>query len=253
MLQRMRQIGRRTAELHLAFASHADIPAFAPEPITVNDSACWADALLARTRAVFDLLNRHRNELAEPAVQTAQKLFDNHDAVVRHIEAGWNTPFDGVKIRQHGDFRLGQVLIAKDDAFILGFEGGPRRPLEERRRKDAPARDIAGFIRSIDYAAAAATDRAPNLNPEQRAALAPRIHAWSERLAAAFLGSYRETLGPTALWPAEEGQTRALLDLFLLDKALSEVEHELTTRPSWAHIPIEATLRILARCGAIGS
>jgi maltose alpha-D-glucosyltransferase/alpha-amylase len=253
MLQRMRQIGRRTAELHLAFASRPDIPAFAPEPITANDSASWTDALLARARTAFDLLGRHRNELAEPALQMAQRLLDNHDAVVRHIEAGWNAPFVGLKIRQHGDFRLGQVLIAKDDAFILGFEGGPRRPLEERRRKEAPALDVAGFIRSIDYAAAAAADRAPNLSPEQRAALAPRIRGWGERLAAAFSESYRETLGPAALWPAEERQTRALLDVFLLDKAFSEIEHELTTRPSWVHIPIEASLRILARCGAIGS
>jgi maltose alpha-D-glucosyltransferase/alpha-amylase len=145
------------------------------------------------------------------------------------------------------------VLIAKDDAYIFDFEGEAGRPLEERRRKQPAARDVAGFIRSIDYATNAALDRAPNLTPEQRVALAPRIRAWGERLAAAFLHSYRETLAPAALWPAKDGRAHALLDLFLLEKALSEIEHELTARLPSAHIPIEASLRILARCGAIGS
>jgi len=251
MLQRMRQIGRRTAELHLALASRADIPAFAPEPIAEGDSARWTDALLARSRGVFDLLRRQRNELADPAPQLAQQLLDRHDAIVRHIESGWNVRFDGLKIRHHGDFRLGQVLIAKDDAYIFDFEGEPRRPLEERRRKEPPARDVAGFIRSIDYAISTAIYRAPNLNPEERATLTKRIRAWGERLTRAFWESYRETLGRAPLWPAEESQARGLLDIFLLEKALYEIEHELTSRPFWSHIPIEACLRILAEHGAI--
>ena len=174
-----------------------------------------------------------------------------HSPVGRHIESGWNARFDGLKIRQHGDFSLGQVLIAKDDAYIFDFEGEPRRPLEERRRKEPPARDVAGFIRSIDYAISAAIDRAPNLNAEERTALARRIRSWGERLTAAYWESYRETLGPAPLWPAAEPKTRDLLDLFLLEKALDEIEHELSERPSWSHIPIEATLRLLKRRGAI--
>ena len=96
------------------------------------------------------------------------------------------------------------MLIAKDDAYILDFEGEPRRPLEERRAKAPAARDVAGFIRSIDYAAAAAVDREPDLKPEERAAVEQRLRAWAERLSAAFWESYRETLGDSPLWPADE-------------------------------------------------
>ena len=156
-----------------------------------------------------------------------------------------------MKIRQHGDFHLGQVLIAKDDAYILDFEGEPRRSLEERRSKQPAARDVAGFIRSIDYATSAAIHRAPNLNPEDRDTLAKRIRSWGERLTAAYWESYRETLGETHLWPAEEPKTHDLLNLFLLEKALYEIEYELSNRPAWSHIPIEATLRILEQRGVI--
>ena len=102
--------------------------------------------------------------------------------------------FGGKKIRHHGDFHLGQILIAKDDAYILDFEGEPRRTLEERRQKAPPARDAAGFIRSIDYAISAALDRAPDLSAEDRSVLAPLMRDWGERLRAAFWDCYRETI-----------------------------------------------------------
>ena len=251
MLQRLRQIGRRTAEMHLAFASSPDTPGFEPEPINANDVAAWTDAGLARARTVFELLRQQRKELSEPALGLAEQLIEHHDAIIRHIESGWNTRFDGLKIRHHGDFHLGQVLIAKDDVYILDFEGEPRRSLEERRAKAPPARDVAGMLRSIDYAVSAAIDRAGDLNPEERAALTQRLRGWTDRIGAAYWESYRETLGDHTLWPADEAQTQALLDLFLFEKALYEVEYELTNRPAWVHIPLEATLRILELRGVI--
>ncbi len=254
MLHRMRQIGRRTAELHLALASRPDIAAFAPEPIGADDAACWTGALLARAHIVFDLLlhHRRRDELAEAARHAAQQLLDDHDAIVRHIESGGSTRFDGLKIRHHGDLHLGHVLIAKEDAFIFDFEGEPHRPLDERRSKMPPARDVASFLRSIDYATRSAIDRTANLAPEEHASLANRVRAWGDRLAAAYWESYRETLGPAPLWPAGENQTRELLDLFLLERALHEIESEVGSLSSSVHIPIEATLRMLRRRKIIG-
>jgi len=247
----MRQIGKRTGELHLAFASSADIPAFAPEPIAPADTERWTDALLARARSVFVLLERGLKNLGEPASTLAERLLENCDAIIRHIEQGRGEIFEGMKIRHHGDFHLGQVLMAKDDAYILDFEGEPRRSLEERRSKQPPARDVAGFIRSIDYATSAALFRAPNLSPEDSATLTQRIRAWGERLTTAYWESYRETLGEAHLWPDEEPKAHDLLNLFLLEKALYEIEYELSNRPSWSHIPIEATLRILEQRGVI--
>ena len=251
LLQRMRQIGRRTAEMHMAFACRNDIEAFAPEPIAGSDTERWADTMISRTQAVLALLERNMGSLHEPAADLAGRLLRSRDAVLTHIDSLRSAGFNGAKIRHHGDFHLGQILIAKDDAFILDFEGEPRRTLDERRRKAPAARDVAGFLRSIDYAMSAAIDRAPNLSPEDRAVITQRMRDWGERLAAAYWDSYRETLGDAPLWPSDAEELRQLLDVFLLEKALYEVEYELTNRPSWSHIPLEATLRILQQRGVM--
>ncbi len=253
MLQRIRQIGKRTAEMHLAFASNSELPAFAPEPITTADTARWSDALIARAQNVFLLLEQNLKSLSEPASTFAERLLEYCDAITQHIESGRSAHYDGIKIRHHGDFHLGQVLMAKDDAYILDFEGEPRRSLEERRRKEPPARDVAGFLRSIDYATSSAIYRAPNLGPEERITLAQRIRAWGNRLTEAYWETYRETLGAARLWPADPGQAQALLGFFLMEKAFYEIEYELTNRPSWTHIPLEATLRLLQQRGVISS
>jgi maltose alpha-D-glucosyltransferase / alpha-amylase len=252
MLQRMRQIGRRTAELHLALTSRSDIAAFAPEPICAADTVRWTEAHMARARSTFALLECSLKNLPEPARPLAEHLLAQRDAVSKHIEAARDATYQGMKIRHHGDFHLGQVLIAKDDAYILDFEGETRRTLEERRGKEPPARDVAGFLRSIDYAVSAALSRVPNLTPEERTSLTERTLAWGDKLATSYWESYRETLGASPLWPADEAVTRALLDRFVFEKALYEVEYEVGNRPAWAHIPIEAVLRMLSQRGVTG-
>ena len=252
MLQRMRQIGRRTAELHLALTKHSDIAAFAPEPISAADTVRWTEAHMARAPSTFALLECSLKNLPEPARPLAEHLLAQRDAVSKHIEAARDATYQGMKIRHHGDFHLGQVLIAKDDAYILDFEGETRRTLEERRGKEPPARDVAGFLRSIDYAVSAALSRAPNLTPEERTSLTERTLAWGDKLATSYWESYRETLGASPLWPADEAETRALLDRFMFEKALYEVEYEVSDRPDWAHIPIEAVLRMLSQRGVTG-
>ncbi|MFN3656600.1 MAG: maltose alpha-D-glucosyltransferase [Pseudolabrys sp.] len=250
LLHRMRQIGKRTAEMHKAFATPTSDPAFMPEPITPEDVTRWTDTMASRAQSLFALFERTSGDLPETAAPLARALVARRDAVLAHIDAGRHARYDGVKIRYHGDLHLGQVLIAKEDAFILDFEGEPRRPLEERRRKAPPARDVAGFLRSIDYAVTTAIDRERNLEPEERSVLTNHIRAWGARLTAAYWECYSETIAGTALWPTDESQTAALLDVFLLEKSFYEIEYELTNRPSWLHIPLEATLRLLDQRGA---
>jgi maltose alpha-D-glucosyltransferase/alpha-amylase len=247
LVQRMRQIGRRTAEMHLAFGSRDDIPAFAPEPITSADTAAWAKAQSERAGSTIEVLENSQTRLDETTLALAQKLFAARNALLERIA----TPIDvnGRKIRHHGDFHLGQVLIAKDDAYFLDFEGEPLRSLEERRRKGPAARDVAGFLRSIDYAVSAALERATDLKPEERASLTPQIRQWSDKLCAAYWDSYREVIGISPLWPAAAQDRQRLLNVFLLEKALYEIEYELANRPAWLHIPLEATLRILQQQG----
>jgi maltose alpha-D-glucosyltransferase/alpha-amylase len=249
LTQRIRQIGRRTAEMHLAFTADETNPAFAPEPVTPADVSRWADSIAARAQSAFSAIERRMRDLPEASAEIARRVLAAQPSILFEIEESRRFKAGGLKIRHHGDFHLGQVLMAKEDAYILDFEGEPRRSLEERRQKSAPARDVAGFLRSIDYAVSAALARAPNLNPEEQETLSGQMRSWSERLGAAYWEAYREAIGDVALWPADAQAQRRLLDMFLLEKALYEIEYDLANRPAWAAIPMGATLRILNERG----
>src|SRR3954466_7926977 len=152
-----------------------------------------------------------------------------------------------LKIRHHGDFHLGQMLIAKDDIFIIDFEGEPRRSLEERRRKAPAARDVAGLIRSIDYSTTAALDRALKVMADEQGKLGPALNNWRDRATASFLDSYRETIGSARLWPQGATPADGLLNFFVLEKAIYEIEYELAHRPDWLRVPLTGALRILSQ------
>ena len=183
----MRQIGRRTGELQSALASRPDIADFAPEPIGPQDIAAWTERLLERSGRTFDLLARQaRRPRPKPtrlwSIACWQRATRSPSTSARSLPA----TIDAVKVRHHGDFHLGQVLVAKDDAFILDFEGEPGRSLAERRRKAPAARDVAGLIRSIDYSTTAALFNAVNLTPEERNILDPKLEIWREKAAEEF-------------------------------------------------------------------
>ena len=153
---------------------------------------------------------------------------------------------DNLNIRHHGDFHLGQMLIVKDDIFIIDFEGEPRRPHSERRRKGPAARDVAGLIRSIDYSATAALDRALKISPGEQGKLAGALAEWRDRATAAFLAAYREAMTNRQLWPADRRAAERMLNFFLIDKAFYEIEYELAHRPDWLRVPLTGMLRILS-------
>src|SRR6476659_10095986 len=106
-----------------------------------------------------------------------------------------------MKIRVHGDYHLGQVLCAEGDYVILDFEGEPSRPLAERRAKHCPLKDVAGMMRSFDYAAQVALRE----RKSGTADLSEKATAWSEEAQKAFVDAYRQRLGSSALLPAEAG------------------------------------------------
>jgi maltose alpha-D-glucosyltransferase/alpha-amylase len=246
--RRMEQVGRRVAEMQVALASRDDIADFAPEPITADDLRAWRDVLLERANKTLDELVRRRSRLKDNdgLIDGLLRLRRSLPARLRELLATRNL----MKIRHHGDFHLGQMLIVKDDVFIIDFEGEPRRSIEDRRRKAPAARDVAGLIRSIDYSATAALERALRQAPDEHGRLAPTLDRWREHSVTAFLRGYREHMTDARLWPAEPQDGEGLLDFFLLEKAFYEIDYELAHRPDWLRVPLAGTWRILARAEA---
>jgi maltose alpha-D-glucosyltransferase/alpha-amylase len=246
-LLRMRQIGRRTAELHNALASRREIAEFAPEPINADDVTALTESLVRRAQLTLDELSRRRSELGDALRGTAERLLAQRDDALAKIgKLLWPIP-RADKIRHHGDFHLGQMLFAKDDVFVIDFEGEPQRSLTERRRKAPVMRDVAGLLRSIDYSVTAAFERALQTSPDEHGRLLHALEAWGERSADTFLHSYREALGPPArLWPESAEEAERLLQFFLLEKAFYEVDYELANRPAWLRVPLMGIQRVLS-------
>jgi maltose alpha-D-glucosyltransferase/alpha-amylase len=246
-LRLMGHVGRRVAELQRALASRSDIPDFAPEPINADDIRTWTEQAVERAHRVLEELARRKSGFSEADRALADALLSYADSLSARLSAMLPDSIQAMKIRHHGDFHLGQMLMVKDDVFIIDFEGEPRRSLQDRRRKAPAARDLAGLIRSIDYSATAALDRAVRTTPDNDGKLARALHDWRERSIAGVLAAYRAAMTDARLWPAEQRAADRLLDFFLLEKAFYEIEYEMAHRPDWLRVPLAGTLRILAR------
>ena len=246
-LHRVEHVGQRVAELQLALAGREDVVDFAPEPISAADIQRWTESLLERAVHTLDHLARRRSDLPDTARQLVEKVLSARESLASLLHELLPDTLDAVKIRHHGDFHLGQMLIVKDDVFIIDFEGEPRRSIEDRRRKAPAARDVAGLIRSIDYSATGALERALKSAPDDEGKIARALEGWRVSAVAAFFAGYRRSLTDLRLWPQSPRAADRLLDFFLLEKAFYEIEYELAHRPDWLRVPLAGTWRILSR------
>jgi maltose alpha-D-glucosyltransferase / alpha-amylase len=236
LVEDMRRLGAITGGLHAALASDRGDPEFRPEPITPADAARWREEI-ARELALTDL-PRH---LPRDAPELPGR-------VARALEALDDLPGAAVRIRIHGDYHLGQVLKTPDGFAIIDFEGEPARPLAERRDKQCALRDVAGMLRSLDYAAHAAALRRPE--PERAGVLAA-LTAWEAAARRAFLEGYHAAAVTSAapLVPADPASLPRACAPFELQKACYELRYELDNRPDWVPIPLAGIRRIIARDG----
>jgi maltose alpha-D-glucosyltransferase/alpha-amylase len=241
-------LGQRVAELHVALASDGTDPAFAPEPFTALYQRSLYQSIRSLAGRVLRRLRARFPEAAgaEELLGRERELFDRLDSLLR---AG---RLESTRIRIHGDFHLGQVLWTGSDFVIIDFEGEPARSLTERRIKRSPLADVAGMLRSFDYAAEQAL-RAPAttmLVPEDPGpVLGDWARAWRRWTSAAFLGRYLAIADEHGLVPQDPDQTRRLLDALVLDKAVYELGYEMDHRPDWVTTPIRGILELLEDAG----
>ena len=233
-------LGRRTGEMHLAFATPTDDPAFASEPLGAEDVEIVAADALAQAERAFEALGRTGTP-SEAAATLLRRESECRD-LIRTLAAA---PAGAIKTRIHGDYHLGQVLIVQNDVMIVDFEGEPSRPAAERRAKSTPLRDVAGMLRSFAYAAdTAARDVALRL-PDAATRIADLATAWLGLVEAQYLGAYEGAVAGSPVWVEDEADRRRLLRLSLLAKALYEVNYEANNRPDWIETPVRGVLSIL--------
>jgi len=238
-------LGRRLAELHAVLAMASDEPAFAPETATAADIKAWSGGVRTQLEAALAALAGVTSWSDPQAAAAAAALADRRAALLDAVDRLAAAAPGALKTRIHGDFHLGQVLVSSGDAYIIDFEGEPARPLAERRAKTSPLRDVAGLLRSFEYAAAAARTEGPaQADGRGRPAILDRF---AEDAGNAFLAAYRAGhMASEHRWVGEESET-ALLDLFLMEKAAYEICYEAANRPAWLGIPLRGLARITDR------
>jgi maltose alpha-D-glucosyltransferase/alpha-amylase len=239
----IRVLAVRTAELHKALAQPTRKAAFSPEPLTRADIDAYRQRALEEARNALGMLASSLEQVPAGDRDRAAAVLAQADKVPARIEAFASKVPQGVKLRIHGDYHLGQVLLTRNDFVIIDFEGEPGHTLEQRCAKHSPLRDVAGMLRSFSYVRHSALRNVAH-NEAEAARLAPLAQAWEGEARDAFLAAYDAAAREEArLYGSETLQAGSgLLGLFELEKALYELRYELGNRPAWAGIPLQGIL-----------
>ena len=225
-------LGTRTAEMHIALSRVGD---FAPEPLDRGGLQRLAERLTQSAGVVLARLRTTAGALGAPAQKIAQEVLGVEHRLLAHLRAVGRVADGGMRLRIHGDYHLGQVLRTEEDFVLLDFEGDPEIPLAARREKQSPLKDVAGMLRSFDYAVHAAV-RSP-------ADDGPWAELWLGEVRHDFVAAYRATIGSAGLLPEGAGFD-VLLRAFMVERAFQELAHELERRPDWASVPLAGLLQL---------
>jgi maltose alpha-D-glucosyltransferase/alpha-amylase len=254
-LESARLMGRRIGEMHSALTLEGDNPDFAPEPYTSLYQRSMYQSLRNLHRRAFDLLRTHAARLPAEDQPLAAEVQAREEEVLQRFRAVMNHKWTGRRMRYHGDFHLGQVLFTGKDFVIIDFEGNPSRSLADRRAKRSPLRDVASMVRSFHYVmwnallgkTSGRGQASGVIRPEDRAHVERWAKQWYLCVSATFLREYINTARPAGFLPNTTDEIKAVVQLFLLDKAVGELRAELLYRPDWAGIPLRGILEILSQ------
>jgi maltose alpha-D-glucosyltransferase/alpha-amylase len=238
----IRVLAVRTAELHRALAQPTQDPAFSPQALTRADMDAYRQRAVDEARKALGMLESALEQLPVSDRERANAVLAKRNAVLARIDACAAEAPQGLKIRIHGDYHLGQVLVTRNDFVIIDFEGEPGNSLEQRRAKQSPLRDVAGMMRSFSYVHHSALRNVAH-NEAEAARLAPLARVWENEVRAVFLSAYDKAARDAKFYASDGLKAGSgLLGLFELDKVLYELRYELGNRPAWAGIPLQGIL-----------
>lgn len=241
----VRLLGKRTAEMHLALSSENDDPAFKPEPFSLHYQRSLFSSLQSLVRVAFQSLKKNIKSLPPETRELAEEALKMKGEILNIMKKVYSKKIDITKIRIHGDYHLGQVLYTGQDFLLLDFEGEPARSYSERRLKYSALRDVAGMIRSFHYAAYGSLYLDNQIRKEDIPALTPYIENWYHYMRGFFLHSYLETAAGAPFIPDNTGDLEILMQTYLLQKAVYELNYELNNRPDWVVVPLKGIISIV--------
>ena len=244
-IESARLLGVRTAELHLTLASESEDGNFAPEPFTSYYQRSLFQSMRNLAVESFWQLRKQLKSLPPDVVPLAQRALELRPAIIQQFRRLFEHRLTAQRIRIHGNLDLGEVLWTGKDFVFLDFEGDIVTPISERNIKRSPLRDVAGLVRSFHYAAYAGLSQHGERGNVHLPPFAAWAQYWGDGVSAVYLKAYFERLGKTALYPAGEVELRAMLQAYLLNRMLGELNRESGTRSDRLKIPLQDILRLI--------
>ncbi|WP_299228748.1 trehalose synthase [uncultured Psychroserpens sp.] len=238
-------LAKRTAEMHIALGSEFEDTSFTPTHFNGDYTVWLKNRLLYQFQNRLNSIENNLHKLDGLALDLANEFLDRKNEIRKQfVNFDW-TKLKGERIRVHGDYHLGQVLVKDDDFYILDFEGEPESTIRDRKVKQPPLKDVAGMFRSFHYAIYATIFNNIDLYKQEQTKLFEAAEILYQYFKGVFLGTYIIEIQNANINIGYHQERIFLLKYSLLEKAVYELGYELNSRPRWAVIPLKGISNII--------
>lgn len=242
---KVQTLAKRTAEMHIELGSEFEDTAFTPAHFNRDYEVWLKNRLIHQFQNRLNTIENNMHKLEGLALDLAKEFLDKKNEIrKRFIQFDW-TKLKGERIRLHGDYHLGQILVRDNDFYILDFEGEPESTIRDRKVKQPPLKDVAGLFRSFHYAIYATIFNHPNDFPQSQKELFEAAELLYSYFNGVFLEVYTEAIQKANLNIGYSQERIFILKYCLLEKAVYEIGYELNSRPRWALIPLKGISNII--------
>lgn len=240
-------LGKRTAELHALIASYESDVAFVPEKFTKLYQRSLYQSIQSQVRRVYLRLNKEKSLFDMNIRVEVNRILELKDFLMQKLQRLSSQKINGVKIRIHNDYHLGQILYTGRDIKIIDFEGHPHSALSERRLKRSPILDVVEMMRSFHYAAYHALLKYQSLSEDKLLSLQPWADTWYLYISEIFYRSYLDGVKDSGLLPSDEKELKILFEAIMVEKIFNEIEYQMDNDPSMIVVPLMGLKVLLAQ------
>lgn len=242
---KLQTLAKRTAEMHIALGSEFEDTSFTPERFNGDYEVWLKNRLLYQFQNRLNIVENNLHRLDGLSLELASEFLERKNEIrKRFVNFDW-TKLKGERIRVHGDYHLGQVLVRDGDFYLLDFEGEPESTIRDRKVKQPPLKDIAGLFRSFHYAIYATIFTHGENFPHSQDDLFKAGEVLYRYFIGVFLETYIKLIQDNNLNIGYSQERVFILKYCMLEKAVYELGYEMNSRPMWAVIPLQGIMSII--------
>lgn len=243
---KIQTLAKRTAEMHIALGSEFEETAFTPAHFNGDYTVWLKNRMIHQFQNRLNTIENNLHKLDGLALELAHEFLNKKNRVRKRFTTFDWTKLKGERIRVHGDYHLGQILVKDDDFYILDFEGEPESTIRDRKVKQPPLKDVAGLFRSFHYAIYATIfNNKDDFSSQSQDQLFKAGEILYRYITGIFLGTYVTETQNANLNLGYNQERIFILKYCLLEKAIYELGYELNSRPQWAVIPLKGISNII--------